>query len=93
MACTVVNVRRTKADVYIGRPSKFGNPFAMRGEDTRDAVVAQYRVWLHAQLKAGAITLDELRALDGKTLGCYCAPKKCHGDVLARAVAWSLTQN
>lgn len=38
------------------------------------------------------ITLDELRALDGKTLGCFCAPKACHGDVLAQAVAWALAQ-
>jgi hypothetical protein len=24
------------------------------------------------------------RELKGKRLGCYCAPKPCHGDVLAR---------
>ena len=31
--------------------------------------------------------LAALPELAGKTLGCWCAPKACHGDVLARLAA------
>ena len=28
--------------------------------------------------------MNRLAELDGKTLGCWCAPNPCHGDVLVR---------
>ena len=28
--------------------------------------------------------LSNIAALKGKKLGCFCAPQRCHGDVLAR---------
>jgi len=92
MACTVINLKHEKPDVRIGRPSKWGNPFPMKHESERAQVIEAYRRHLHQQINAGEITIDDLRALDGKTLGCFCAPKPCHGDVLADAVAWALTQ-
>jgi Domain of unknown function (DUF4326) len=55
----------------------------------RDQVIAKYRLWLWAEIKAGRIDLANLAALHGKTLGCWCAPKRCHGEVLARAAAWA----
>lgn len=27
--------------------------------------------------------LDQVPALRGKTLACWCAPELCHGDILA----------
>lgn len=64
--------------VYIGRPSKWGNPFVIGKDGTRDEVIAKYRTYLlrDAQLMAA---LPELR---GKDLVCWCAPCACHGDVL-----------
>lgn len=79
---TVVH-RRDPHDVYIGRPSKWGNPFhigAKHGD--RAAVIAKYDAWVRDQPHLLA-ALDELR---GKRLGCYCAPLPCHGDVLAYLV-------
>jgi len=78
----VVHWKKEPYDVYIGRPSKWGNPFKV-GEHgmSRDDVIVAYRNWingdLNAELKAAA--QKELR---GKILGCWCAPKTCHGDVL-----------
>jgi hypothetical protein len=66
-------------DVYIGRPSKWGNPFRLRREADRVQVLAQYRAWVLTQPDLVA-ALPELR---GKVLGCYCKPRACHGDVLA----------
>lgn len=67
--------------VYVGRPSKWGNPFHVGTHGTRDEVIDKYREWLEVALKApsGYLDLDELR---GKDLVCWCAPKRCHADVL-----------
>ena len=67
-------------DVYVGRPSKWGNPFRIGPDGTRREVIAKYEAWLLANEELMA-DLDELR---GKILGCWCKPLDCHGDVLAR---------
>ena len=66
--------------VYIGRGSKWGNPFVIGRDGDRAAVIANYGRWLadqHHLLRA----LDELR---GRDLVCFYAPKVCHGDLLRR---------
>ena len=75
----VVHCKREAYDVYIGRPSKWGNPFVIGRDGPRERVIAKYRQWLTSQTALMA-ALPELR---GKTLGCWCAPHPCHGDVLA----------
>jgi hypothetical protein len=80
MRTTVVNVRDSGYDVYIGRGSKWGNPFLIGRHGTREEVVALYEERL---LKTPDL-LVALPELKGKVLGCYCKPKSCHGDVLAR---------
>lgn len=65
--------------VYIGRPSKWGNPFTMSEYGTRELVVAKYREWLLSQPD---LIETAKRELAGKDLVCFCAPKACHGDVL-----------
>lgn len=69
---------RKKHDVFIGRPSIWGNPYRMRTEKDRGAVIAQYAAWICQQPHM----LAKVVALRGKVLGCYCSPKACHGDVL-----------
>lgn len=78
ISARVVHSKREPYDVYIGRPSKWGNPFSVE-EYTRDGAVAAYAEWIKTQPDLLA-ALPELR---GKVLGCWCAPKRCHGDVLA----------
>ena len=80
MKTTVVHCRRESYDVYIGRPSIFGNPFKIGPGGTRAEVIEKYRAWV---LEKPAL-VEEIRwQLRGKRLGCYCAPQPCHGDVLA----------
>ena len=74
----VVNRRREQFDVYIGRGSKWGNPYRIGPDGSREEVIAKYREYLLRTPHLIA-ALDELR---GKTLGCYCSPLPCHGDVL-----------
>lgn len=75
----VVHCKRDRYDVYIGRPSKWGNPFVMGRDGTRAEVVAKYR----AHVLRRPDLLAALKELKGKALGCWCAPQACHGDVLA----------
>jgi hypothetical protein len=64
--------------VYVGRPSKWGNPFVIGRDGTREEVVAKYRAWIVRQ-PALVAALHELR---GKNLVCWCAPERCHAEVL-----------
>jgi hypothetical protein len=76
----VVHYKRDPFDIYIGRPSKWGNPFVLGKDGDRDAVIAWYEAWLIRQPALMAALLD----LIGKVLGCWCTPAAYHGDVLAR---------
>ena len=78
-SCVVVNCRDASYDVYIGRPSKWGNPFEIGKDGTRKQVISKYREWVKTQPEL----LNNIDELKGKTLGCWCKPKSCHGDVLA----------
>ena len=73
--------------VYIGRPSKWGNPYKMNDpllpvglsrEGKRRAVIQQYREWL----LGNPDLMQALPELKGKDLVCWCSPLPCHGDVL-----------
>lgn len=82
MSGKVVDRRRKHFDVYIGRGSPWGNPFIIDVHGTREEVIAKYEDWIKTQPRLMAA----LPNLKGKILGCYCAPKPCHGDVLLRLV-------
>ncbi len=82
----VVHCKRAAHDVYIGRPSKWGNPFVIGANGSRDDVVRQYREWVLQQPELMA-ALGELK---GKVLGCWCSPQSCHGDVLAELANGSI---
>jgi hypothetical protein len=74
----VVHCKTARYDVYIGRPSKWGNPFEIGKDGTRKEVIDKYRDYI----LSNSDLLEALPELEGKTLGCWCPPKPCHGDVL-----------
>jgi len=65
--------------IYIGRPSKFGNPFHVSIGQNRERVVQLYREHVMANPELIAMIKRELK---GKSVVCFCAPRACHGDVL-----------
>lgn len=75
---SVVHCKREKYDVYIGRPSKWGNPFTIGKDGTRLEVIQKYKEYILSNNEL----MKQLSELEGKTLGCWCKPKSCHGDVL-----------
>jgi len=76
----VVHCKRESYDIYIGRPSKWGNPFTIGPDGTRTEVIEKYRQYLLNKPEL----LADLPELKGKTLGCWCVPKPCHGDILVK---------
>ncbi|HEU4430133.1 MAG TPA: DUF4326 domain-containing protein [Myxococcota bacterium] len=74
----VINKRRERPAanaVYVGRPSRWGNPFVIGADGSRAEVIQKYRRWILRQ----PLDLSELR---GRDLVCWCAPAACHADVL-----------
>ena len=66
--------------VYIGRPTKWGNPFVIGKDGTREDVIRKYEEWIVTQPNL----MQALHELRGKDLVCFCAPQGCHGDVLLK---------
>lgn len=87
--CRVVNKYKEEYDVYIGRGSLWGNPFKIGADGTREEVIERFRLYLWEQIKAGRISKEQLLGLEGKRLGCFCAPQACHGDIIVKAVQWA----
>lgn len=85
----VVNMRHESYDVDISRNSKWGNPFSHKKgtlakfvvSSRKEAIEAHYN-WV--KFGGGKHLLDELEELRGKSLGCFCKPKLCHGDNYVR---------
>ena len=76
------NLDRSKV-VPIDRRSVIGNPFRI-GESgwDRDAVIRLYRKWFYKRIEEMPSFKKKILALKGKTLGCWCSPLPCHGDVI-----------
>lgn len=85
---TVVHCKKSKFDVYIGRPSPWGNPFSHLNDtlaqykvSSREEAIIEYEKWVRAQ----PVLVEKIKfMLKGKVLGCWCTPKSCHGDVLVK---------
>ena len=83
---------RSGRAVYVGRPSKWGNPFSHLSRSlasghvkTREEAIARHKALLDAHIAADPRVLDELRAeLRGYDLVCFCAPLSCHADILLK---------
>jgi hypothetical protein len=83
----VVHCQKETYDIYIGRPSEWGNPFThIKDRQTqakfltknREEAISKYREWIIQQPHL----MEKLESLRGKVLGCWCKPKSCHGDIL-----------
>ena len=78
----VVNKNYQRFDFYIGRGSKWGNPFIIGTDGSRTEVVEKYREYFKEKREKGEITDQDLLRLNGARLGCFCKPLPCHGDVI-----------
>lgn len=82
MRTRVANKYKEKCDVYIGRPSIFGNHFKIGIDGNREEVIEKYRAYFYKRLESDRHFKLEVLSLRGKVLGCFCKPLPCHGDVI-----------
>lgn len=76
----IVHCKKEPYDVYIGRPSKWGNPYIIGPDGTREEVIQKYE----EHVRSSKILMRALPSLEGKVLGCWCPPRPCHGEVLIK---------
>jgi hypothetical protein len=84
MANRVLNKHKVgipPGSIYIGRGSPWGNPFQIGRDGTRDEVCERFEREILPSL--------DLTPLVGKDLVCFCAPLRCHGDSILKAVVSS----
>ena len=82
MKTKVVNIRFQDHDIYIGRGSKWGNPFKIGKDGNRKEVIDKYEEYIRKRPEL----LKDLNELKNKKLGCYCFPLLCHGEVLIKLI-------
>ena len=85
--------------------SPLGNPFKMKCETDRDYVVEQYDAWLTNEMKnQDSPARKELYRLvqiaqqndsqrQPMNLICWCAPKRCHGDIVKMKILNELSSS
>ena len=83
MITEVVHCKKEPYDVYVGRPSPYGNPYIVGTDGDREEVIHKFREYFMGNKELQARALKECR---GKKLGCWCAPQSCHADVIAEFV-------
>ena len=95
----VVHIKKHHYDVYIGRPSKWQNPYthkdlentiALEQTSTKKEAIEKYETYLN---DSGLI--EDIYELKGKILGCWCCKEIsdgsekniiCHGQILAKII-------
>lgn len=74
--------------VYIGRGSKWGNPYPIGPKwGDRNNVCNLFEGYFKALYESGKVSKEELAALHGKPKWCFCAPARCHGETIERYAA------
>jgi hypothetical protein len=75
--------RMPENTVYVGRPTKYGNPYQVSvnaSDEYRKRQIEKYEQSMSVMLKE-----DAVRELKGKNLACFCKEgEPCHADVLLR---------
>lgn len=87
-------------NVYIGRggvvfidgarfpkkASPFANPFKVGRDGTHEDVVRKFKEYMWGRVNSDPELKEQLLALKGKNLGCWCKPEPCHGDILLEMI-------
>ena len=74
-------LNQEKRAFYVGRPSKFGNPFVLKESsdiDERYEVIKKFALYLSEQ----DTLLKDLAEVKDRQVSCFCAPLDCHADIL-----------
>lgn len=90
---SVVNILKEPKgfDCYIGRAGLgfsgyYGNPYRIRYDGTREECLTKYKKYFYNRVRTDQEFKKRILELRGKRLGCFCAPRPCHGDIIAAYV-------
>jgi hypothetical protein len=83
----VVNLYKEPYTIYIGRAGKgqdgyFGNPFSLKAGESRGSTISKYKKYFNNRINTDETFKQKILALKGETLGCFCKPHTCHGDII-----------
>jgi len=92
MKTNVVHCQEEPYDIYIGRKKDtdqhYGNPFRIGDWGcSRKESIHNFTMWITGQgfykiePARREWIMNNINELKDKTLGCWCKPKDCHGDV------------
>ena len=79
---TIHNKYKEQYDVYIGRPSIYGNPFQIGKDGDRQQVVEKYKNYFYKKIHTDEDFKNQVLNLKGIRVGCFCKPHACHGDII-----------
>ncbi len=85
---TIGRARRDRG-FSVCRPSPLGNPFRIGSDGDRNEVIRKYQAWFDVavvhddRVRAAIEQLTREASARDITLLCYCAPQRCHADVIA----------
>lgn len=70
--------------VYVGRGSRYGNPFRLGKGFNAEMVIGLYKDWLKSPVNN--LAEDRIKfLLKGKNLACWCPLNQpCHADILLK---------
>ena len=106
MKTKVVHCQNEPYDIYIGRKQDmvkhYGNPFRIDSRCSREQSIHNFTMWITGQdfhriePERREWILHNLNELKDKTLGCWCKPEDCHGDIyvelLEGGLGWALQE-
>ncbi len=83
--------RMPEGAIYVGRPTKWGNPFGRGQQRSRRQAANDYSDWLagnlfpHFEQERRQWILDNIKSLRAQDLSCWCPlSEDCHVDILLR---------
>lgn len=98
----VVNLRYEKADIRVCRPGPFGNPYThlvlaygQPGIHVRDRSesILRFAIYFYSERGRGLREKALAEISSEAKIGCWCAPVRCHGDIIAGYLNWKRGNN
>lgn len=83
---TVVNFKHDRADIPVCRPTAYGNPYPIYL--SRSYSIERFAEFFYSE-RGRTLRQQALKEIpDDAKLGCYCAPERCHADIIAGYLNW-----
>jgi Domain of unknown function (DUF4326) len=94
---SVVNIHDEPCDIPVCRPTKFGNPYSHLltkmlpvglHVQTREDAVSKFAQFFYSENGRRLRERALLEIPNDAKVGCHCAPKTCHADIIAGYLNW-----